>query len=82
MLTVVYKFLSMIILMLIFSPPVGIVGIPNVGKSTFFNVLTKSQAQAENLAHLILKLGILITCTNSHKFESIFRSQTNLQIVK
>ncbi|XP_037085057.1 obg-like ATPase 1 [Pollicipes pollicipes] len=27
---------------------VGIVGLPNVGKSSFFNVLTKSQAQAEN----------------------------------
>jgi len=26
----------------------GIVGLPNVGKSTFFNVLTKSQAPAEN----------------------------------
>jgi len=27
---------------------VGIVGVPNVGKSTFFNVLTASQANAEN----------------------------------
>lgn len=27
---------------------VGIVGIPNVGKSTFFNVLTKSAVAAEN----------------------------------
>lgn len=27
---------------------VGIVGVPNVGKSTFFNILTKSQAAAEN----------------------------------
>lgn len=27
---------------------IGIVGLPNVGKSTFFNTLTKSQANAEN----------------------------------
>lgn len=27
---------------------VGIVGVPNVGKSTFFNVLTHSAAPAEN----------------------------------
>jgi obg-like ATPase 1 len=30
------------------SLKVGIVGLPNVGKSTFFNVLTKSQAEASN----------------------------------
>ncbi|ESO98500.1 hypothetical protein LOTGIDRAFT_151663 [Lottia gigantea] len=30
------------------SLKIGIVGLPNVGKSTFFNVLTKSQATAEN----------------------------------
>merc|ERR1712183_181594 len=30
------------------SLKVGIVGVPNVGKSTFFNVLTNSQAAAEN----------------------------------
>ena len=27
---------------------IGVVGLPNVGKSTFFNILTKSQANAEN----------------------------------
>uniref|UniRef100_A0A673MQP4 Obg-like ATPase 1 n=1 Tax=Sinocyclocheilus rhinocerous TaxID=307959 RepID=A0A673MQP4_9TELE len=30
------------------SLKIGIVGLPNVGKSTFFNVLTKSEAAAEN----------------------------------
>uniref|UniRef100_H2Z0M4 Obg-like ATPase 1 n=1 Tax=Ciona savignyi TaxID=51511 RepID=H2Z0M4_CIOSA len=30
------------------SLKIGIVGLPNVGKSTFFNVLTKSQVTAEN----------------------------------
>jgi len=30
------------------SLKIGIVGLPNVGKSTFFNVLTKSEATAEN----------------------------------
>lgn len=34
---------------------IGIVGIPNVGKSTFFNVLTKSAAPAENFPFCTIK---------------------------
>jgi len=34
---------------------IGIVGIPNVGKSTFFNVLTKSSAPAENFPFCTIK---------------------------
>lgn len=36
------------------SLKIGIVGLPNVGKSTFFNVLTKSQAAAENFPFCII----------------------------
>ncbi|KAL7735006.1 hypothetical protein ACLKA6_011270 [Drosophila palustris] len=34
---------------------IGIVGVPNVGKSTFFNVLTKSAAPAENFPFCTIK---------------------------
>lgn len=34
---------------------IGIVGVPNVGKSTFFNVLTKSSAPAENFPFCTIK---------------------------
>ena len=30
----------------------GIIGLPNVGKSTLFNALTKAGAQAANYAYL------------------------------
>uniref|UniRef100_A0A2K6NRI0 OBG-type G domain-containing protein n=1 Tax=Rhinopithecus roxellana TaxID=61622 RepID=A0A2K6NRI0_RHIRO len=35
------------------SLKIGIVGLPNVGKSTFFNVLTNSQASVENFPFCI-----------------------------
>lgn len=34
---------------------IGIVGVPNVGKSTFFNVLTQSAAPAENFPFCTIK---------------------------
>jgi 50S ribosomal subunit-associated GTPase HflX len=51
---------------------VGIVGIPNVGKSTFFNVLTKSQAAAENFPFCTIDPNenkyslLLIVCCRAH----------------
>lgn len=52
----------------------GIVGIPNVGKSTFFNVLTKSQAAAENFPFCTIDpnenkyLDIFLICSQSFFF--------------
>lgn len=47
---------------------VGIVGIPNVGKSTFFNVLTKSQAAAENFPFCTIDPN-----ENKYNFNLFFR---------
>ena len=44
---------------------VGIVGLPNVGKSTFFNVLTKSAASAENFPFCTIE-------PNENKSPSLF----------
>lgn len=46
---------------------VGIVGVPNVGKSTFFNVLTKSQAAAENFPFCTID-------PNENKYSWLFNS--------
>uniref|UniRef100_A0ABD2WF30 OBG-type G domain-containing protein n=1 Tax=Trichogramma kaykai TaxID=54128 RepID=A0ABD2WF30_9HYME len=51
---------------------VGIVGIPNVGKSTFFNVLTKSQAAAENFPFCTIDPN-----ENKYFFDNIFLPATN-----
>lgn len=48
---------------------VGIVGVPNVGKSTFFNVLTKSAAPAENFPFCTIDPN-----ENKYSFSSCFRT--------
>ena len=47
------------------SLKVGIVGLPNVGKSTFFNILTKSEAPAENFPFCTID-------PNENKFYSVY----------
>ncbi len=53
------------------SLKVGIVGLPNVGKSTFFNVLTKSAIPCENFP--FCTIGI-----HTKKNETSFIMQMNL----
>ncbi len=42
------------------SLKMGIVGLPNVGKSTFFNILTKLQAAAENFPFCTIEVNHLL----------------------
>ena len=53
---------------------IGIVGLPNVGKSTFFNVLTKSQANADNFPFCTID-------PNESKFHS-FGTKVSLKQLK
>ncbi|VDN02139.1 unnamed protein product [Thelazia callipaeda] len=47
----------------------GILGVPNVGKSTFFNVLTKSQAQAENFPFCTIDPNESRVPVNDNRFD-------------
>lgn len=47
----------------------GILGLPNVGKSTFFNVLTKSEAQAENFPFCTIDPNEARVAINDDRFD-------------
>lgn len=47
----------------------GILGLPNVGKSTFFNVLTKSEAQAENFPFCTIDPNEARVVVNDERFD-------------
>ncbi|KAI6182906.1 Obg-like ATPase 1 [Aphelenchoides bicaudatus] len=47
----------------------GILGLPNVGKSTFFNVLTKSEAQAENFPFCTIDPNEARVVVNDSRFD-------------
>ena len=49
----------------------GIVGLPNVGKSTLFNALTQAQAQAANYPFCTIEPNIGLVCVPDNRLTSI-----------
>jgi len=52
---------------------IGIVGLPNVGKSTFFNVLTKSSAPAENFPFCTIDPNEARVAVPDTRFDSLVK---------
>ncbi|WP_343154907.1 redox-regulated ATPase YchF [Buchnera aphidicola (Pseudoregma panicola)] len=60
----------------------GIVGLPNVGKSMFFNILTKSNVPSKNFPFCTIDPNIGISIVEDKRIESILKIVKSKNIIK
>ena len=60
---------------------VGIVGLPNVGKSTLFNALTKQQAAASNFPFTTIDPNVGVIAIPDERLEKLAKLEKSEKIV-
>ena len=60
---------------------VGIVGLPNVGKSTLFNALTKQQAQASNFPFTTIEPNVGVINVPDERIEKLSKQEKSEKLV-